>query len=254
MTGIALPPDLVYPCRLGMSDATLLLSAVEQGDPKAAEQLLSLVYEELRRLAAFKMSQEAPGQTLQPTALVHEAWLCLVGNRNPTFNDRNHFFSAAAEAMRRILIDRARRRHTQRHGGNYEHVDLDGFELAAPDPDDQLLAVHEALDRLALEYPVQAELVKLRYFAGMTNEEVSQVLGVSVSTAKNYWVFARAWLLNEIETAAVESQLAFSPSFLAFTDVGMTSPVEVAPAKMLPNFYFEFRELAVEDRGENNVS
>lgn len=181
-----------------MSDATLLLNALEQGDPTAAEKLLQVVYDELRRLAAFKMAQEAPGQTLQPTALVHEAWLRLVGDRNPTFKDRNHFFAAAAEAMRRILIDRARRRHTQRHGGQYQRVDLDKFEVAAPDADDQLLAVHEALDKLAREHPLQAELVKLRYFAGMTNEEVAGVLDISVSTAKNYWTFARAWLLNEI--------------------------------------------------------
>jgi RNA polymerase sigma factor (TIGR02999 family) len=122
-----------------------------------------------------------------------------VGDKSPSFNDREHFFRASAEAMRRILIDRARRKHTRRHGGEYQRVDLDGFDLAAPGADDQLLAVNEALDKLALEHPVQAELVKLRYFAGMTNEEVSEVLGISVSTAKNYWNFSRAWLLNEIE-------------------------------------------------------
>src|SRR5258706_5743502 len=182
-----------------MSDATVLLTAVEQGDPKAAEQLLALVYEELRRLAAFKMAQQNPGQTLQPTALVHEAWLRLVGSQNPTFNDRTHFFRAAAEAMRHILIDRARRKQTQRHGGGYRRVDFTGFDLAAPAAEDQLLAVHEALDKLALKHPKQAELVKLRYFAGMTIEEVSQVMGISISTAKNYWTFSRVWLLNEIE-------------------------------------------------------
>ncbi len=181
------------------NDATRLLSAVEQGDPKAAAELLDLVYDELRRLAAFKLAQESPGQTLQPTALVHEAWLRLVGDRNPTFKDRTHFFHATAEAMRRILIDRARRKLTQRHGGDYQRVDWDSFDLAAPGTDDQLLAVNEALDKLALTHPVQAELVKLRYFAGMTNEEVAQVLEISVSTAKNYWTFSRAWLLNEIE-------------------------------------------------------
>jgi len=182
-----------------MSDATLILAAVERGDPKAAEQLLALVYDELRRLAAFKMAQQDPGQTLQPTALVHEAWLRLVGSQNPTFNDRTHFFRAAAEAMRHILIDRARRKQTQRHGGGYQRVDFTGFDLAAPAADDQLLAVHEALDELALKHPKQAELVKLRYFAGMTNEEVSQVMGISISTAKNYWTFSRVWLLHEIE-------------------------------------------------------
>ena len=182
-----------------VKDATVMLAAIEGGDSKAAEQLLVLVYDELRRLAASKLAHEAPGQTLQPTALVHEAWLRLVGDKTPAFNDREHFFRASAEAMRRILIDRARRKHTQRHGGGYQRVDFDAFDVAAPAVDDQLLAVNEALDKLALEHPVQAELVKLRYFAGLTNVEVSQVLGISLSTAKNYWTFARAWLLNEMD-------------------------------------------------------
>jgi RNA polymerase sigma factor (TIGR02999 family) len=182
-----------------MSDATLLLTAVEQRDPMAAEKLLDLLYEELRRLAAFKMAQQAPGQTLQPTALVHEAWLRLVGTQNPMFKNRSHFFSAAAEAMRHILIDRARRKQTQRHGGGFERVDLDKVALATPSADDQLLAVHEALDKLALKHPLQAEVVKLRYFAGMTNEEVAQLLGISISTVKNYWNFSRGWLFNEIQ-------------------------------------------------------
>jgi RNA polymerase sigma factor (TIGR02999 family) len=182
-----------------MKDATVMLAAIEGGDRQAAEQLLVLVYDELRRLAASKLANEAPGQTLQPTALVHEAWLRLVGDRNPSFNNREHFFRASAEAMRRILIDRARRKHTERHGGSFQRVDLAGFDLAAPLVDDQLLAVNDALEKLALEHPVQAELVKLRYFAGLTNEEVSEVMGISVSTAKNYWTFSRAWLLNEIE-------------------------------------------------------
>jgi RNA polymerase sigma factor (TIGR02999 family) len=182
-----------------MSDATVMLAAIEAGDPNAAEQLLVVVYDELRRLAASKLAQEAPGQTLQPTALVHEAWLRLVGNQNPSFKDRTHFFRASAEAMRHILIDRARRKQTKRHGGDYQRVDLGELDLAAPSADEQLLAVNEALDKLAVEHPVQAELVKLRYFGGLTNEEVSQVLGISVSTAKNYWTFSRAWLLNEIE-------------------------------------------------------
>lgn len=184
-----------------MSDATVMLTAIQSGDSKAAERLLVLVYDELRRLAASKLAHEAPGQTLQPTALVHEAWLRLVGDRTATFNDREHFFRASAEAMRRILIDRARRKHTQRHGGGYQRVDFEGLNLAAPPVDDQLLAVNEALDKFALEHPVQAELVKLKYFAGLTNEEVSEVMGISVSTAKNYWTFSRAWLLNEIEGA-----------------------------------------------------
>src|SRR5258706_6933417 len=181
-----------------VSDATAMLAAIEAGDSKAAEQLLVLVYDELRRLAASKLAHEAPGQTLQPTALVHEAWLRLVGDRTPSFNDREHFFRASAEAMRRILIDRARRKLTRRHGGGCHRVDFEGFDLAAPAVDSQLLAVSEALDKFALEYPVQAELVKLRYFAGLTNEEVSEAMGISVSTAKNYWIFSRAWLLNEI--------------------------------------------------------
>ena len=183
-----------------MSDATVMLAAIQAGDSKAAEGLLVLVYDELRRLASSKLAHEAPGQTLQPTALVHEAWLRLVGDRSPSFQTREHFFRASAEAMRRILIDRARRKHTERHGGRYQRVDFEGFELAAPLVDDQLLAVNEALEKFALEHPVQAELVKLRYFAGLTNEEVSEVMGISVSTAKNYWTFSRAWLLNEIES------------------------------------------------------
>jgi RNA polymerase sigma factor (TIGR02999 family) len=181
-----------------MSDATVLLSAVEQGDPRAADQLLDVVYEELRRLATYRMAQEAPGQTLQPTALVHEAWLKLVGAGERKFENRAHFFAVAAEAMRRILIDRARRRQTQRHGGQYERVELQEAGLAAPVEDDQLLAVDEALEKLSREHPVQAQVVKLRYFGGMTNEEVAQALSLSVSTVKNYWTFARAWLFDAI--------------------------------------------------------
>src|SRR5207247_5347765 len=131
-----------------------------------------------------KMAQELPGQTLQPTALVHEAWLRLVGAQNPTFKDRTHFFRAAAEAMRHILIDRARRRRTRRHGGGHKRVDLDECDLVAPQADDELLAVHEALEKLAKEKPVQAEIVKLRYFGGRTNEEVAQILGISLTTVK----------------------------------------------------------------------
>ncbi len=177
-----------------MCDATLLLIAVEQGDPTAAEKLLNLVYEELRRLARSKMARETPGQTLQPTALVHEAWLRLVGAQRPSFANRAHFFSAAAEAMRRILIDRARRRLTARHGGGLQRVELEGEDIAAPDSDQNLLTVHETLDNLAKEHPEQAEVVKLRYFASMTNEEIGEALGLSVSTVKNYWAFARAWM------------------------------------------------------------
>jgi len=182
-----------------MSDATVMRGAMEAGDSKAAERLLVLVYDELRRLAASRLVQAAPGQTLQPTALVHEAWLRLVGDQNPSFKDRAHFFRACAEAMRHILIDRARRKKTERHGGGYRRVDFEDFDLAAPPASDQLLAVNEALDKLAHEHPVQAELVKLRYFTGLTIKEVSEVLGISVTTAKSYWTFSRAWLLSEIK-------------------------------------------------------
>jgi RNA polymerase sigma factor (TIGR02999 family) len=183
-----------------MSHPTVILAAANSGDSKASEELLVLVYDELRRLAASKLAHEAPGQTLQPTALVHEAWLRLVGDQTRSFKDREHFFRTCAEAMRRILIDRARRKNTMRHGRDFQRVDFDGFHLAAPAADSHLLALDDALDKFALEHPVQAELVKLRYFTGLTNEEVSEVMGISVSTAKNYWNFARAWLLNEIES------------------------------------------------------
>lgn len=194
----------VNPNRDNMTDATVMLAAIKAGDPNAAEELLVIVYDELRRLAAAKLAQEAPGQTLQPTALVHEAWLSLVGDQTPGFKDREHFFRASAEAMRHILIDRARRKQAVRHGGEYRRVDFEGFDAAAPAADDQLLAVNAALDKLALEHSVQAELVKLRYFAGLTIAEASEVMGISASTAKNYWAFARAWLLSEIESENAE--------------------------------------------------
>jgi RNA polymerase sigma factor (TIGR02999 family) len=193
--------QMIYSGRPQMSDATLLLNAVERGDPTAAEKLLNLVYEELRRLATSKMAREAPGQTLQPTALVHEAWLRLVGANNPKFENRAHFFAAAAEAMRRILIDRARRKLTERHGGSFERVQLEEQDLVAFQVDEQLLAVHEVLDKLAVEHPAQAEVVKLRYFAGTTNEETAGALGVSVATVKNYWTFARTWIFQEIRNS-----------------------------------------------------
>jgi RNA polymerase sigma factor (TIGR02999 family) len=186
-----------------MSDITRILEAAQQGDPKAAEELLPLVYEELRRLAAHRMANEAAGQTLQPTALVHEAWLRLVGNENQKWDGRAHFFAAAAEAMRRILIDRARRKHAIRHGGDQQRVDLQDVDLAAPTTDDdQLLAVSEALDKLAVAHKDEAALVKLRYFVGMTNDEAAEVLGISPRTAKYYWTHARAWLYREIQVGA----------------------------------------------------
>jgi len=182
-----------------MSDAAAILTAVEQGEPNATDELLALVYDELRRLAAFKLAHQSPGHTLQPTALVHEAWLKLVGGQSPSFRNRTHFFSAAAEAMRHILIDRARRKQTQRHGGRFERVAFDGLEIPAPSPDDQLLAIHDSLDKFARVYPLQAEVVKLRYFAGMKNDEIAPLLNISLRTVNNYWDFARAWLLREIE-------------------------------------------------------
>ena len=186
-----------------MSDVTHILEAAQQGDPKAADELLPLVYEELRRLAAHKMANEAAGQTLQPTALVHEAWLRLVGNQNQKWGGRAHFFAAAAEAMRRILIDRARRKRAIRHGGGQQRLDVEEVDLASPAEDDQLLAVNEALDKLAAQHKIEAELVKLRYFVGMTNDEAAEVLGISPRTAKYYWTHARAWLFREITPSVV---------------------------------------------------
>ena len=183
-----------------MSDVTRILEAAEQGDPAAADQLLPLVYDELRRLAAHKMANEAAGHTLQPTALVHEAWLRLVGNQNQKWDGRAHFFAAAAEAMRRILIDRARRKRAVRHGGDQQRLDIHEVDLASPGDDDQLLAINEALDKLAVEHKTDAELVKLRYFIGMTNDEAAEALGIAPRTAKYYWTHARAWLFREINS------------------------------------------------------
>lgn len=185
-----------------MSDVTAILSRVEQGEPQAAAELLPLVYQELRRIAAHKMANEASGHTLQPTALVHEAWLRLVDKDGQAqFKNRAHFFGAAAEAMRRILIDRARRKQAIRHGGGQARLDVDDVDIAAPANDDEILAVNEALNRFALVEPQKAELVKLRYFAGMTIEEAAIVLDVSEPTAKRWWTYSRAWLFNEIKSA-----------------------------------------------------
>lgn len=183
-----------------MNDLTQVLEAAQQGDPKAAAELLPLVYEELRKLAAAKMARELPGQTLQPTALVHEAWLRLSGPKQQTFQNRAHFFGAAAEAMRRILIDIARRKQAQRHGGDLARVDVAETNIAAPADEDQMLAIHEALDKLAVREPQKAELVKLRYFVGLSVEEAAEVLGVSEPTAKRWWTYARAWLFEEIQS------------------------------------------------------
>jgi len=181
-----------------VGDVTRILEAAQQGDPCAAEELLPLVYDELRKLAAHKMASEAAGHTLQPTALVHEAWLRLAGEHHKKWNGRDHFFAVAAEAMRRILIDRVRRKRALRHGGHFRRNEMSGVELAAPADDNQLLAIDEALDKLAGASKVEAELVKLRYFVGLTNEEAAEALGISPRTAKNYWRHARAWLFREI--------------------------------------------------------
>jgi RNA polymerase sigma factor (TIGR02999 family) len=182
-------------------DVTPLLQRIGQGDPSAADQLLPLVYDELRRLAAARMARESPGQTLQATALVHEAWLRLGGDRQPAWANRAHFFAAAAEAMRRILIDRARRKLAEKHGGGLQKLSASdtGFDLPAGTPDDaELLLVNEALDALAAHDPRKAELVKQKYFIGLTLEEAAEVLGISVRTAKRDWVYARTWLYNEV--------------------------------------------------------
>jgi RNA polymerase sigma factor (TIGR02999 family) len=178
-----------------MADVTDILSAAEQGDPHAAEQLLPLVYDELRKLAAARLASEAPGQTLQPTALVHEAYLRLVGSdQGQPWNGRGHFFAAAAEAMRRILVDAARRKRSLKQGGDRRRVELADVEPAVGAPDLDLIALDEALDRLARTDPRKAELVKLRFFAGLTTEQAAAALGVSTSTADNDWAYAKSWL------------------------------------------------------------
>ena len=182
-----------------MSEVTRILERVEHGDPLAADELLPLVYRELRRLAAHKMAGEAPGHTLKPTALVHEAWLRLGADAQPGWQNRAHFFAAAAEAMRRILIERARRKHREKRGGGAEHVDVAELEIAAPlGNEEESLAIHETLDRLAAQDARKAEVVKLRYFVGLSFEETAEVLGISVPTAKREWAYARAWLHQEI--------------------------------------------------------
>lgn len=189
-----------------MNDPTRLLDAAAAGDRQASAALLPLLYDELRRLAASKLAREAPGQTLQATALVHEAWLRLAGCRGQErdWNGRTHFVAVAAEVMRHILTDNARRKKAVRHGGGLERAGVDDslLQIAAPEgDDDELLAVHEALDQLAAHDPRKAELVKLRYFVGMSIEETAQILGISMTTAKRDWTYARAWLFREISRA-----------------------------------------------------
>jgi RNA polymerase sigma factor (TIGR02999 family) len=187
-----------------MTEVTRILSAIEHGDPSAADQLLPLVYDELRRLAAQKLAQEKPGQTLQATALVHEAYMRLVGSGEPEagetqrWDSRGHFFAAAAEAMRRILIDRARKKRSTKRGGSRKKLNIDAIDLATEATPDQLLAVDEALAKLAREDPAAARLVELRYFAGLTVEEAGNALGVSTATAYRHWKYARAWLHSEL--------------------------------------------------------
>jgi RNA polymerase sigma factor (TIGR02999 family) len=180
-----------------MSEVTRILSAIEQGEPHAAAQLLPLVYDELRQLAAQKLAHEKPGQTLQATALVHEAYLRLFGQEQPrSYKDRSHFFAAAAQAMRRILIDNARRKQAQKRGGGLQRHPLEA--VAAPEPDEELLALDEALQKLAAADPQKARLVELRYFAGLTGEQAAEVLGISPTTADRHWAYARAWLQAEV--------------------------------------------------------
>jgi RNA polymerase sigma factor (TIGR02999 family) len=181
-----------------MSEIDNVLSALEQGDLQDAEQLLPLVYDELRQLAAQKLAQETPGQTLQPTALVHEAYLRLAGSGEPrSYRGRSHFFAAAAAVMRRILIDRARGKRAQKRGGDLQREPLDN--LVAPEPDEELLALDEALEKLAAKDPQKARLVELRYFAGLTGEQAAEVLGISPSTADRHWAYARAWLQTQVQ-------------------------------------------------------
>ncbi len=186
-----------------MHEVTRILGAIEQGDPSAAEQLLPLVYEKLRRLAAEKLAQEKPGQTLQATALVHEAYLRLVDvPKTPHWDNRRHFFAAAAQAMRRILVENARRKQTHKHGGDHQRRDLDPNALVAPEPDLDLLALDAALRRLAERDPLKARLVELRFFAGLTGDQAAAVLGISPSNADRQWVYTRAWLRRELDLGA----------------------------------------------------
>jgi RNA polymerase sigma factor (TIGR02999 family) len=194
--------SVIWDCSIIVSDVTQILAAVAQGDLVAAEELLPLVYEELRRLAAAKMANEAPGQTLQPTALVHEAWLRLAGTPRQGWNGREHFFRAAAEAMRRILVDRARQRIAEKRGHNPHRTELSESKVQGVQNDEQILAVHEALDQLALRDPVSAELVKLRYFVGMSMAEAADSLGLPLRTAERQWTFAKAWLRQQINEGA----------------------------------------------------
>jgi len=181
-----------------MSEVTQILQSLEQGDPKGADELLPLVYEELRKLAAIKMTQQPDGQTLQATALVHEAWLRLVDGPNRQYASRRHFFSAAAQAMRHLLIERARRKLRERHGGALQRVDADDVEIAAPADDERLIQINTALEELALLAPEKAEVVKLRFFVGLDEQEIAELLNLSPRTVERYWSYAKAWLFERI--------------------------------------------------------
>jgi RNA polymerase sigma factor (TIGR02999 family) len=181
-----------------MSDVTRILAAIERGDVRAVDKLFPLVYQELRQLAAQRMNKERPGQTLQATALVHEAYLRLVGSEEQNWGSRGHFFTAAAEAMRRILIENARRKRRLKRGGDRQRVDVRDIDLAVEGPSEDLIALDEVLEKLAKKDKVKADLVKLRFFAGLTNEQAAEVLGISVNTADRYWTYARSWLHLEI--------------------------------------------------------
>ena len=185
-----------------MSDVTRILDAIQQGDIRAADELLPLVYEELRRIAAHKMASESPGHTLQPTALVHEAWMRMVGDGNPRFAGRAHFFAVAGEAMRRILVEAARRKHTLKRGAGVQPVELNEADAVQTAPSEEVLAVDEAVNRLAVHDPISADLVKLRYFVGMTMDETAAALGLPLRTAERLWTYARAWLKREIAKGA----------------------------------------------------
>ena len=189
-----------------MTEITRILTAIDSGDAQAANELLPLVYQELRRLAAQKLSQEEPGQTLQATALVHEAYLRLVGSEDVQWDSRGHFFAAAAEAMRRILVENARRKRRLKHGGGQQRVDVAEVDLAIDPPSDDLLALDEALVKLADQDKTKADLVKLRYFAGLTEQQTAEILGISRSTAKRYWAYACAWLYREINKGEEPTQ------------------------------------------------
>jgi RNA polymerase sigma factor (TIGR02999 family) len=185
-----------------MPDASQILNSIEQGDPRAAEQLLPLVYEELRKLAAQKLAQERPGQSLQATALVHEAYLRLVnGEKSPHWDSRGHFFAAAAEAMRRILVEKARRKRSVKHGGERVRIDLEEALVVGDEPREDLLELDEVLEQLAGADPQAAELVKLRFFAGLTGEQAAKVLGISPRTADTIWAYARAWLFEKLQSS-----------------------------------------------------